>query len=166
MDWSAFWSGLAGGATGGGLLGVLIVVWLNHRLADDRAKMAEERAKVAARRDATIAVADVISEWVRPPGVGETGVERRWKIQSVYWKAVLVLDKKILDPLIERLAHTKGAPELHEIVVMSRQLLLGLDKPDLKAVDLNRWLTNADNAAISASTDAMKSMVGHNTPKP
>lgn len=128
IDWS-FIITLLSGIGIGSLLSVLLSYYLNIRR--------EEEVK---RREASIAVADLLSEWVRSTYINVDLNEAHWRLQSLYWKTILRLDKKILDILLPRLANKKGAINTNEIIIKCRQTLLDLKDPDLKPEELNNWL--------------------------
>ncbi len=112
----------------------ITAAWLGDRYT----KFAEERQKQVRRREASTAVADILSEWVRSSYMGDTN-ENRWRLQSIYWKNILLLDKELLDMLTNRLANANNAPDVSEIIVLARQILLELPMPDKKAEELNYW---------------------------
>ena len=108
--------------------------WLGNRYA----KLAEERLKQNKRREASAAVADILSEWIRSSYMGNSN-ENRWLLQSSYWRNILLLDKELLVMLIERLANKKDSPDCREIIVQARKILLELPNQDINANELNNW---------------------------
>lgn len=118
----------------GSVLSVLLSYHLNKRR--------EEEIK---KREAGIAVVDFLSEWVKSAYLSNHSNRAYWKLQSLYWKTILRLDRKLLDVLLPRLANTETAVGTNEIIVKCRQILLGLKKSDLKANELNNWLPRKKN---------------------
>lgn len=141
MEWSNFISGVIGVFFGGGAGGILLKIYLDHKFQLERSEIAEERLKLQKQREASIAVAEILSMWVKPNyhGAGLSN-EQRWEIQSTYWKNILLLDKRLIDQIFPLLAGEKGAITTNEMIVRARQILLNLDEPDIKADDLNNWL--------------------------
>lgn len=140
MDWSAFLSGLIGASFASTLVGLLLKTWLDHRLTIERTKAQEDRQILQKRREASAAVADILAEWVHSAYTGELSNEDRWRLQTVYWKNILWLDKELLDVLLPALAWKPGAANTNEIIIRTRKVLLGLKEPDLSADQLNNWL--------------------------
>ena len=134
MDWTHFATTLvvAGAALGG--------YWLAHRFAIKRAKFDEERLFESRRREASAAVVDILTEWVRVAYIGESSNEDRWRLQTTYWKNILWLDKELLDSLLPRLANVEDAPSTNELIVQTRKYLLRLSEPDISADQLNNWV--------------------------
>ena len=66
--------------------------------------------------------------------------EERWKLQTTYWRNILLLDKELIALLFPTLANARGAAGTNELIVQVRKTLLDLNEPDLKAEDLNNWL--------------------------
>jgi len=128
IDWSllmTFFSGIGIGS----ILSVLLIFYLKRQR--------EEEVK---RREASVAVADLLSEWIRSTYLNVDLNEAYWRLQSLYWKTILRLDKRILDVLLPRLANKKEAINTNEIIIKCRQTLLELKDPDLKPEELNNWL--------------------------
>lgn len=141
MEWSNFISGIIGAFFGGSAGGILLKAYLDHKLQLERSEIAEERLKLQKQRDASTAVADILSTWVKSNyHEASTSNEQRWEIQSTYWKNILLLDKRLIDQLFPLLAHKDGAITTNEMIVRARQILLGLEEPDIKAADLNNWI--------------------------
>ena len=140
MDWNAFGSAVLGAGIGSSLTGILLKTWLDHRLAVERAQLDDQRRRQEKRREASVAVADILAEWVRSSYLGESSNENRWRLQVAYWKGILSLDKRLLDLLIPALAHQPGAVGSNELIVQARRILLDLEKPDIQAIQLNNWL--------------------------
>jgi hypothetical protein len=140
MDWTAFLSGFGGSAVATGILGILLKSWIDHRLTTARDAAAREGAVREKRREESRAVAEILSEWVRSSYTGQLTNEDRWKLQTVYWKNILGLDRAIIEVLFPRLANLPDAPSTDEVIVQARRILLGLDKADVPATGLNHWL--------------------------
>lgn len=134
MDWTHFATTLV--VAGSALVGY----WLGHRFSIKRAKFDEERQFESRRREASAAVVDILTEWVRVAYTGESSDEDRWRLQTTYWKNILWLDKELLDYLLPRLANVEDAPSTNELIVQTRKILLGLPAPDIRAEQLNNWL--------------------------
>lgn len=101
----------------------------------------ERRRKEIKKEEAVEAITEFLAEWVKSSYVSNADEnEARWKLQSMYWKTILRLDKKILDVLIPRLANKEGAVPTNEIIIEVRKALLNLKESDLKVSDLNNWL--------------------------
>ncbi len=140
MEWSNFFSGVIGAFLGGGAGGILLKIYLDHRLTIERSELAEKRLQLQKQRDASVAVAEILGEWVRSTYLGQPITnEQRWLMQTTYWKNILLLDKKLIDQLFPLLAHAHGAVGTNEMIVQTRKILLGLNEPDIKATDLNNW---------------------------
>lgn len=140
MEWSNFISGVIGAFFGGGAGGILLKVYLDHRLTIERSELAEKRLQLQKQRDASVAVAEILGEWVRSTYLGQSITnEQRWQMQTTYWKNILLLDKRLIDQLFPLLAHAQGSVGTNEMIVQTRRILLGLGEPDIKATDLNNW---------------------------
>lgn len=139
MDWGAFLSGLVGAGFGSTLVGILLKSWIDHRLGIERMEIGDRLKREQKRRDASKAVADILGEWVYPTYVPPDDNEKRWRIQKAYWRGILGLDKPLLDVLLPLLAHQPGHVGTNEMIVRARAALLGLEKPDLMAAQLNNW---------------------------
>lgn len=101
----------------------------------------ERRRKEIKKEEAIEAVSELLAEWIRSNYISDVSEnEARWRLQSIYWKTVLRLDKEILDVLIPRLANKEDAVSTNEIIVEVRKVLLDLKNSDIKARDLNSWL--------------------------
>ena len=96
------------------VISALIIAFTAAWLGDRYAKLAEERLKQNKRREASAAVADILSEWIRSSYMGNSN-ENRWLLQSSYWRNILLLDKDLLVMLIERLANKRDAPDCRDI---------------------------------------------------
>lgn len=83
--------------------------------------------------------AEILGEWVRSNYNGKTTNEDLWKLQTTYWKNVMLLDRELLLVLLPALGHAPGAASANEIIVQARRVLLGLSKPDIPAAGLNYW---------------------------
>ena len=139
MDWGAFLAGLVGAGCGSTLVGILLKSWIDHRLAVERTELTDRLQRQQKIRDASIAVADILGEWVYPTFVPPDNNEKRWRIQQAYWRGILGLDKVLLDILLPLLAQQPGNVGTNEMIVRARTALLGLEAPDLTAAQLNNW---------------------------
>jgi hypothetical protein len=128
MDWMTFVSAMGGFVVSTGIVGIFVGAWINHRFVQREKQREESRA-----------VADILSEWVRPTYAGTCSNDDRWKIQTTYWKNILGLDKRLIDVLFPVLAKTDNNVGTNELIVRARQILLNLDKPDIIAKELNNW---------------------------
>ncbi len=136
MDWSSFFSGVLGAGLGGGI----VTLYLDHRFSIRRDRLREERATRLKQREATAAVVEIISEWVRPTYLHtEFDGEARWRLQTTYWKNILLLDKELVGLLCPRLANDPGAVDTKELIAQARRILLGLTAADIQASELNTW---------------------------
>jgi len=141
VDWSNFISALIGALSGGSFAGILVKMYLDHKLKIERQELAEERLHRQNQREASVAVAEILGEWVRSTYSGGSMTnEQRWHLQVTYWKNILLLDKQLIDLLFPLLANARGSIGSNEMIVQARKVLLGLDKPDIKGTDLNNWL--------------------------
>ena len=140
MEWSNFISAVIGAFFGSGAGGILLKIYLDHKLTIERAVLGEERLHRQKQREASVAVAEILAEWVRSTYAGgEMTNEQRWQMQATYWKNILLLDKRLIDQLFPLLANAKNSIGTNEMVVQTRKVLLELDEPDIKATDLNNW---------------------------
>lgn len=131
FDWNIFLVGLG--------IGTLVPSYILFLLQIKR----EEEVK---KREASIAVADLLSEWVRASYFNDHSNKAQWKMQSIYWKTILRLDKRILDILIQLFSYSKKSLTTNEVIVKCRQILLNLKEPDLKPEELNKWLPKRKNS--------------------
>lgn len=129
MDWNALSSSIIA------LCALVLVAYLTHKFTLAR----ERRKRQNELRDKSAAVAEILSLWIRSAYTGEFSNDDRWRLQSVYWKHVLTLDRELLDVLLPRLANQPDAVATNEIIVQARRLILGQPSPDLKAEELNNW---------------------------
>ena len=144
MEWSNFISAVIGAFFGGGAGGILLKIYLDHKLTIEREVLAEERLHRQKQREASVAVSEILAEWVRSTYAGGPMTnEQRWQMQATYWKNILLLDKRLIDQLFPLLAHAKNSVGTNEMIVQARKILLDLDEPDIKATDLNNWLPTA-----------------------
>jgi hypothetical protein len=136
MDWSSFGAGF-----GTSLLGLLIGLFLNHRLTIGREELSEKRLHLQKQRDASAAVVKILSQWVRSTYIGGplTNADR-WELQTTYWENILLLDKELINLLFPRLANAKDAVTTNELIVQVRKYILHQKESDIKAADLNNWL--------------------------
>jgi hypothetical protein len=141
MEWSSFISGVIGAFFGGGAGGILLKIYLDHRLTIERSELAEKRLQLQKQQDASVAVVEILGEWVRSTYLGEPITnEQKWQMQTTYWKNILLLDKSLIDQLFPLLAQAPDSVGTNEMIVQARRILLGLNEPDIKATDLNNWL--------------------------
>ncbi len=141
MDYSNVVSAIIGAFFGSGAGGILLKIYLDHRLTIERDEFAEKRLFLQKQREASSAVVEILGEWVRSNYAGTPLTnERRWQLQTVYWKNILLLDKRLIDLLFPLLANAPGTITTNEMIVQTRKVLLGLPEPDIKAADLNNWL--------------------------
>ncbi len=109
-------------------------------LGDKFSKNAERRQEQIRRREKSAAIVDILAEWVYSSYTGNSN-EKRWKLQTTYWKHILWLDKELLDLLLPTLAYKPGAAvSTNEIIVQARKIVLGLSEQDISADQLNNWL--------------------------
>jgi hypothetical protein len=135
MDWSSFGAGF-----GTSLLGLLIGLFLNHRLTVGREELAEKRLQLQKQRDASVAVVGILSQWVRSTYLGRPLTDEEiWQLQTTYWENILLLDRELINLLFPRLANLKDAVTTNELIVQVRKYLLQLEEPDIRASDLNNW---------------------------
>ncbi len=128
--WLELLQNILGAFLGAGIIAAIFGYWFEER-----------RRKEIKKEEAVEAVSELLAEWIRSGYISNVSEnEARWRLQSMYWKTVLRLDKKILDVLIPRLANKEDAVPTNEVIVEVRKALLNLKKPDIKASDLNNWL--------------------------
>jgi len=143
MDWATFFTGavgaLFGTAIGSSVAGLLLKSWLDHRFTIERTRQQEERQFALKRREASIAVTEILGEWVRSNYTGEPTNDDLWKLQTTYWRNIMLLDRELLLILLPALGHQPGAVSANEIIVQARRVLLGLSEPDITANGLNNW---------------------------
>lgn len=120
-------------------LAVIFITIVAAWLGNNYTTLAEIRQKENLRREKSVLVADILSEWVRPTYLGKLNNEDLWRIESTYWKSILWLDKELLDLLLPRLANKPDALSVPEILVQTRKFLHGLDELDIQASQLNHW---------------------------
>jgi hypothetical protein len=140
VDWNAFASGVLGAGIGSSVVGILFKTYLDHRLAVERAQREELRRRQEKQREASVAVADILAEWVRSSYLGASSNEDRWRLQVAYWKGILSLDKRLIDLLLPALARRPGSAGTNELIVQARRILLDLEQADVQALQLNNWL--------------------------
>ena len=134
LTWSILLSSGIGALIGSGIgaligapLGIVLKSTVEHLLNIHRDSLAQKRLTRQKRRDETAAIVEILSEWVRPGYVGaEFNGEAKWKLQTTYWRNILLLDKKLLELLLPRLANTPDAVDTNELIVQARRVLLGL----------------------------------------
>jgi hypothetical protein len=127
----------AGAATT--IAGIVLAAWLDDRLTQSRERQSRASALAERRREESRAIADILAEWVRSSYTGKSTNEDHWRLQTVYWKNILGLDRALLGILLPRLANTPDAVTTNEVIVQARRVLLGLDQPDITAASLNNW---------------------------
>jgi len=150
MDWLTFTTSLLGA----GFIGALLQILLGHRLRIKETKLAEQRQLEQKRREASAAVAEILGEWVRSTYTGIFSNEDRWRLQTVYWRNVLCLDKELVDLLAAALAHRKDAAGTNELIVQARKVLFGLTQPDISVAELIAWLPETKPLASQGSSAA------------
>ena len=136
MDSSSFISGLLGAGIGGSL----VTLYFGHLSTNARDQRKESLLARQKQRDASAAVVEILSEWTRTTYTGEapTG-EDKWRLQTTYWRNILLLDKELLVLLQSRLANSPESVDTNELIVQARRILLELDAPDITAKELNVW---------------------------
>src|ERR1035437_144107 len=140
MEWSNLISALIGAFSGVGVGGLLLKIYLDHKLTIEREVLQEDRLHRQKQREASVAVVEILAEWVRPGYEGGPMTNQQlWQMQTTYWKNILLLDKRLIDQLFPLLAHAKNSVGTNEMIVQTRKVLLELDEPDIKATDLNNW---------------------------
>lgn len=139
MDWSSFLSGLLGASFGSTLVGIILKVWLEHRLEIERKTLFDKRQFEQKRREASKAIVDILAEWIRPKYESGRSNKDRWQLQKTYWENILLLDKNLFDLLSSRLANNPDAIDTNELIVQVRKVLLNLDEPDITSDKLNTW---------------------------
>jgi hypothetical protein len=122
-----------------GVLIYLVKTFLEHRLNIDRSKQEEKRLLLQKRRESNTAVVDILTEWVHSAYTKSSTNEDRWRLQTTYWKNILLLDKELIDVLFPALACRTDSKGTNEIIVQARKILLGLNEPDIEAKQLNNW---------------------------
>lgn len=81
---------------GGGAGGVFLKIYLDHKLKIERSEISEKRLQFQKQREASTAVAEILSSWVRPNyHQGLMTNVQRWEIQTTYWKNILLLDNTL-----------------------------------------------------------------------
>jgi hypothetical protein len=140
-----------GAAVGAGaattIAGIVLTAWLDHRLTQSRERQSRASAAAEKRREESRAVADILAEWVRGSYTGESTNEDRWRLQTVYWRNILGLDRALLDVVLPRLANAPDAVTTNQVIVEARRVLLGLEQPDIEAASLNNWLPQRKQGA-------------------
>ena len=145
MDWSSFLSGLIGAGFGSTFVGILLNLWLDHRLNIERKMLFDKMEFEQKRRESSKAVVDILSEWIHPNYMGSSSNEERWKLQKTYWENILLLDKDLFELLSSRLANAPEAVDTNELIVQVRKVLLKLKQPDIRSEQLNTWMPLAKN---------------------
>jgi hypothetical protein len=135
----AFFATAIGTALGSGIAITLLGTFIAHKLTVARETEARAALIREKRREESRAVAEIISEWVRPTYTGKFTNEDRWKLQTIYWKNILGMDESLVRILGARLANDPNAKSVRELLVEARKVLLGLPKLDLSAEMLNSW---------------------------
>ena len=139
MNWDTFTSAFLGAGFASSFIGVLLSLWVNHRLEIERKTLFEKRQFEQKRREASKAIVDILAEWIRPKYEGGTSNKDRWQLQKTYWENILLLDKDLFDLLSSRLANDPDAVDTNELIVQVRRVLLELDRPDISSDQLNTW---------------------------
>ena len=149
MEWSDVGIGLLSGVVGGALVG-----FVNSLLTTHREKLSEKREKRRRIREASEAVIDLLTEWLKPRYVREDGKptnEDLWRIQRECWRTLIWLDEKLVNLVVKRLANRPDALEIGQLVVEARKILLDLDETVLTAV--NHWPPVDTSSSRSAASD-------------
>ena len=71
MEWSNFISVVVGAFFGGGAGGILLKIYLDHKLTIERSELAETRLFLQKQREASGAVAEILGQWVRSTYIGQ-----------------------------------------------------------------------------------------------
>jgi len=152
MGWLTFFSTTITGLIAGAL-GSLITILLQHRFNITRDKLAEERIKMQKTREASSAVADILGEWIKSKCMDSENNINRWHIQTTYWRNIMSLDKDLVKLLVKRFANLPESPEINEIIVEARRILLDLKEQDIKPSDLNTWLPEESSPRTAVNSD-------------
>lgn len=114
-------------------------LYIDHRFQVERERQKERRLKAEKQREASAAIAEFLGEWIKPHYFDNVDKNQQlWVIQTTYWKTILMLDKELLDDLLPLLAHKQDLNR-NDIIVKARQILLGLEEPDISPSQLNNW---------------------------
>ena len=135
MDWADVGIGLVSGVVGGALVSIV-----NNRLAIRREELAEARETRRRIHEASAAVADLLSAWIKPRYTREDGKatnEDRWMMQRECWKTLMWLDENLVRLVVKRLANRPDALPAGQVIVEARKILLDLD--DTALTDVNYW---------------------------
>ena len=136
MDWSTFVPSLIGAGLGTSIFGALLSFWLNRKYYE----YTEKRERGKTDREASIAVAELLGDWVKPYYVGEQySNEDLWKLQSNYWKTILRLDKGLVEVLAEVFQNKQGSQISKDAIIKARKVFHGLSEPDIKADQIIHW---------------------------
>ena len=92
MDWSSFLSGLIGAGFGSTFVGILLNLWIDHRLNIERKTLFDKMEFEQKRRESSKAIVDILSEWIHPKYMDSSSNEERWKLQKAYWTPLQLLD--------------------------------------------------------------------------
>jgi hypothetical protein len=137
MDWTIFGVALGVAIITGSftISGFLLVHILNIR----EAKFVQETQSQQKRRDASVAVTEILAAWVHSTYKGNSSNETRWQLQTTYWKNILLLEKDLLELLMPVLANEPDSVGTNELIVQTRKVILGLPEADIRAEQLNNW---------------------------
>lgn len=137
MDWLAISRDFGTATVTLSILNVLLVAWLTHSLV----KVRRDEDLRQKRREQSSAVVEILAEWLRPENMGQPLSDHaRWKLQMIYWRNILTLDRDLIGILFPRLANAPNAVSPNELIVQTRaHMLKKKNNPDLKATDLNNW---------------------------
>ena len=139
MDWSTIFAS-ASGAVVGAPIGILLKSGIEHLFNVRRDTLAQQRLSRQKRREASAAVVEILAEWTHSTYLGRAQTpEEKWKLQTTYWRNILLLDKELVDLLFPTLANAPNAVGTNELIVQTRKILLELKQPDIKASELNNW---------------------------
>jgi hypothetical protein len=150
------WRDLATGFFGGGFVVAITQILLSHRLSIRQDKAAEKRHKQQRIRESSVAVAEVIGEWVRPSHTRDGGRptgEDLWRIQTTYWRAMLWLDEELLKKLAELMAGAYGGPTTNQMLVEARRALLGAENTQIQSEETPTWLPSSGSTSAGDCRD-------------
>jgi len=141
MDWATFVPSLIGAGLGTTFAGALLASWLNRKYYE----YTEKKEKEKRRREASVAVAELLGEWIKPAYMGPSSNEDVWRLQTKYWENVLRLDKDLVELLAAVFQNKLGGPGSKDAIVEARKVLHGYSKPDIKADQLIHWPRREEN---------------------
>ena len=140
MDWTAFFSALAGILAGSPIVLLILGKLMDSILAKRLARYADELKQRAKMREEAAAIADLLAKWLEPRyGIAEDNNQWRHSMNHMYWKTILWLDKETLLKLCKTLANKPEAPNIRDIVAEARAIVLDLSESDVEGEELNLW---------------------------